>query len=72
MPISFMTGEHNRMFVPKGLQQTYEKLRAAHGPDLYSHNVVADYAHLDLLAGRERRAGRVPDRPRRAGAPQLT
>jgi pimeloyl-ACP methyl ester carboxylesterase len=51
MPISFMTGEHNRMFVPKGLQQTYEKLRGAHGPDLYSHHVFENYAHLDCWLG---------------------
>ena len=32
LPINFITGEHNRMFVPKGLQRTYDTLRAAHGP----------------------------------------
>ena len=34
-------------------------------------HVIEDYAHLDLWLGTERRARRVPDRPRRAGAPQL-
>jgi cholesterol oxidase len=51
MPISFMTGEHNRMFVPEGLQQTYDKLRGAHGPDLYNHHVFENYAHLDCWLG---------------------
>ena len=32
LPINFITGEHNRMFVPKGLQRTYDTLRRAHGP----------------------------------------
>ena len=71
MPISFMTGEHNRMFVPRGLEETHELLREANGPDLYSRHVIQDYAHLDCWLGDERRARRVPDRPRRAGAPQL-
>src|SRR3954468_10933422 len=31
MPIAFMTGEYNRMFVPKGLQRTYDHLRKVNG-----------------------------------------
>src|SRR6201991_4054116 len=51
LPINFLTGEHNRMFVPKGLQRTYDTLRSAHGPKNYSHAVIKDYAHLDLWLG---------------------
>ena len=51
-PMTFMTGEHNRMFVPKGLQRTYEHLRKANGPDHYTHHVFKDYAHLDCWLGR--------------------
>jgi hypothetical protein len=51
MPISFITGEHNRMFVPRGLAKTHERLRAANGEALYSRHVVQDYAHLDLWLG---------------------
>jgi pimeloyl-ACP methyl ester carboxylesterase len=51
MPISFMTGEHNRMFVPSGLERTYEMVREANGPDLYSHHVFKGYAHLDMWLG---------------------
>src|SRR3954470_536961 len=50
-PISFITGEHNRMFVPKGLQRSYDTLRRAHGPHNYVHHVIPDYAHLDLWLG---------------------
>src|SRR3954464_2553208 len=32
LPINFITGEHNKMFVPKGLQRTYDTLRRANGP----------------------------------------
>jgi cholesterol oxidase len=51
VPINFITGEHNKMFVPKGLQRSYDTLRKAHGPSLYSHDVIKDYAHLDLWLG---------------------
>ena len=51
VPINFITGEHNKMFVPKGLQRSYDTLRKAHGPSLYSHDVISGYAHLDLWLG---------------------
>jgi pimeloyl-ACP methyl ester carboxylesterase len=51
MPISFLTGENNRMFVPKGLQRTYDAVRKANDPALYSHHVFKDYAHLDMWLG---------------------
>jgi pimeloyl-ACP methyl ester carboxylesterase len=51
LPVNFITGEHNKMFVPKGLQRTYDTLRRAHGPQDYTHHVIKDYAHLDLWLG---------------------
>jgi cholesterol oxidase len=51
LPVSFITGGHNRMFVPKGLQRSYDTLRHAHGPQNYTHHVIRDYAHLDLWLG---------------------
>jgi choline dehydrogenase-like flavoprotein len=51
MPIAFITGEHNRMFLPRGTELTYDLLVAAHGPDLYSRHVVSGYAHLDCWLG---------------------
>jgi pimeloyl-ACP methyl ester carboxylesterase len=51
MPIAFLTGENNRMFVPKGLQRSYDMLRKANDPGLYSHHVFKDYAHLDVWLG---------------------
>jgi cholesterol oxidase len=51
LPINFITGEHNKMFVPKGLQRSYDTLRRAHGPANYSHAVIPNYAHLDLWLG---------------------
>jgi hypothetical protein len=52
-PMSFMTGEYNRMFVPQGLQRTYDQLRAANGSEYYTHRVFKDYAHLDCWLGTE-------------------
>jgi cholesterol oxidase len=51
LPINFITGEHNKMFVPKGLRQTYDTLRRANGERDYVHHVIPDYAHLDLWLG---------------------
>lgn len=50
-PINFLTGEYNKMFVPKGLQRSYDTLRRGNGPEHYTHHVVKDYAHLDLWLG---------------------
>ena len=51
LPLAFMTGEHNRMFLPSGLRRTHEMLTAANGPDLYRHHVIEGYAHLDCWLG---------------------
>lgn len=51
MPITFITGLHNRMFVPSGLRQSYELLSEANGRDGYRHIVMSEYAHLDLWLG---------------------
>ena len=53
MPISFITGEHNRMFVPRGIDATYDLLRTANGPERYTRRVIEGYAHLDLWLGRD-------------------
>jgi hypothetical protein len=53
MPISLLTGEHNRMFVPRGIAATHDLLQAANGPELYSSRVIEGYAHLDLWLGRD-------------------
>jgi cholesterol oxidase len=51
IPITFLTGEHNRMFVPKGLKRSYDLVRGANDPGLYKHIVFDDYAHLDMWLG---------------------
>ena len=39
------------MFVPKGLQRSYDMLRRANGSAHYTQHVISDYAHLDLWLG---------------------
>ncbi|MGH2763891.1 MAG: hypothetical protein ACRDL4_03290 [Thermoleophilaceae bacterium] len=51
MPIAFITGEHNRMFLPRGLKATHELLGTANGPELYTRHVIPGYAHLDCWLG---------------------
>jgi choline dehydrogenase-like flavoprotein len=51
MPVSFITGAHNRMFVPQSIDRTYAALVQANGPEHYVKHVLPDYAHLDLWLG---------------------
>jgi choline dehydrogenase-like flavoprotein len=51
LPISFITGEHNRMFLPESVALTYGLLVKANGPELYTRHVVPGYAHLDCWIG---------------------
>jgi cholesterol oxidase len=52
-PILFLAGDHNRIFLPRTSERTYEWLRAANGPELYQRVVLKDYAHLDGFIGRD-------------------
>jgi choline dehydrogenase-like flavoprotein len=53
MPITFIHGERNNLFLPEGSRKTYDLLREAHGDDLYRRHVVAGYAHMDLWIGKD-------------------
>jgi len=51
LPITFVHGEHNRMFLPESTELTYDLLREANGGELYARHVIAGYAHLDCWIG---------------------
>jgi choline dehydrogenase-like flavoprotein len=51
IPITFLHGEHNRMFIPRSTELTYEALRAANGDELYRRVVIPGYAHMDCWIG---------------------
>ena len=52
MPIAFIHGEHNRLFLPEGSALTYEALQRRNGPENYTRHVIKDYAHMDCFVGR--------------------
>ncbi|WP_137843566.1 alpha/beta fold hydrolase [Microbacterium sp. 2FI] len=51
VPIAFLHGENNRLFLPEGSALTYEFLREANGPELYSRHVIPGYSHMDCFIG---------------------
>ena len=53
LPITFLHGANNRLFLPEGSRLTYEALREANGPDLYTRHVIDGYAHMDLFIGKD-------------------
>jgi cholesterol oxidase len=53
LPILFMSGSENRMFVPASTEATYEMLRAANGADFYRRKVYEGFGHLDCYLGKD-------------------
>lgn len=53
LPIAFIHGERNRLFLPAGSAETYEFLREHNGPELYTRHVIPDYAHMDCFIGKD-------------------
>lgn len=51
LPITFLVGEHNQMFVPEATRRSYELLVEANGPEHYVREVIPDYGHLDCMVG---------------------
>jgi cholesterol oxidase len=52
VPIAFIHGENNRLFLPDGSRLTYEHLCEANGQDLYTRHVIEGYAHMDCFIGK--------------------
>lgn len=53
VPIAFVHGEHNRLFVPEGSAITYRVLSERNGDEYYSRYVIPGYAHMDLFIGKD-------------------
>lgn len=53
LPILFLAGDHNRIFLPSTSARTLQWLRDANGPDLYERVVLENYSHLDGFIGRD-------------------
>jgi cholesterol oxidase len=53
LPITFLAGDHNRIFLPATSARTLHWLREANGPELYERVVLENYSHLDGFIGRD-------------------
>ena len=51
LPITFISGAENQMFVPQGTEQSFNLLCEANGPNNYRRNVYQDFGHLDCYIG---------------------
>jgi hypothetical protein len=51
IPITFVSGELNRTYLPESTQLTFDWLYAANGPGLYKRHVVSGYGHIDNFMG---------------------
>ncbi|WP_250291924.1 hypothetical protein [Frankia sp. CiP1_Cm_nod1] len=51
LPIHFLQGTENYIFLPEGSARTLRWLRDANGPELYSRSLLPGYAHLDAIIG---------------------
>lgn len=51
IPVTFVSGEKNRTFVPKSTELTYDWLVEHNGPELYQRHVLPDYGHIDTFMG---------------------
>ena len=52
VPITFIHGELNHFFPPKGTEATYELLRRTNDPELYRRHLIPHYAHMDVFIGK--------------------
>jgi cholesterol oxidase len=52
IPITFLHGAENHLFLPPGSEETMRFLAARNGAGLYNRHVVQNYAHMDCFLGR--------------------
>jgi cholesterol oxidase len=52
IPITFIHGEKNKLFKPKSLATTYNKLKQANGDKNYKFFSIKDYGHNDCMYGK--------------------
>jgi cholesterol oxidase len=53
MPITFLHGAENHLFLPHGSEETMRFLAERNGADLYNRHVIQNYAHMDCFLGRD-------------------
>jgi cholesterol oxidase len=53
IPIRYIHGAQNTVFLPESTKRTVEALARRNGPELYDRVVFPDYGHIDCLLGRD-------------------
>jgi cholesterol oxidase len=53
LPIAFIHGANNHIFLPAGSEKTYRFLCDVNGPGYYVRHVIPNYAHMDCFVGRD-------------------
>ena len=53
LPILFLAGAENRLFLPESSRILHDKLAAAFGANLYQRIVIPGYAHMDCFVGQD-------------------
>jgi hypothetical protein len=51
LPIHFISGSENRMFIPESTEDSFNLLCEVNGPDYYTRNVYPGFGHLDCYFG---------------------
>lgn len=51
IPITFVSGELNRTYLPESTEETFNWLRSTNDPKLYTRHVVPAYGHIDNFMG---------------------
>ena len=53
LPITFVHGELNKVWLPEATEATYDLLRKNFDPDQYERVVIPRYGHLDPVFGKD-------------------
>jgi cholesterol oxidase len=52
LPICFISGEQNECYLPESTEETFNLLKDKFPEQHYSRHVIAEYAHIDCIFGR--------------------
>jgi cholesterol oxidase len=61
LPIHFISGSENRMFIPQSTEDSYRLLCVANGPSYYRRTVYDGFGHLDCYFGEDAATAIWPD-----------
>ncbi|WP_440056464.1 GMC family oxidoreductase N-terminal domain-containing protein (plasmid) [Pseudoalteromonas sp. T1lg65] len=53
VPILFISGEHNECYLPESTKLSYDRLCQHFGNEKFCRKVIANYAHIDCIFGKQ-------------------